>query len=197
MGIFNLFRNNFKSYSDEEQLYNQLTARTYSQYPYETKDIGEGMALVNEVIMQYWKPRFLLNHDTKCAYEFMNSNEMLVTVTHEDIAWETLNELPGVARGYAKSLSFHYPSFIRSFKNGVAEVSWQLNPDGRYFMDEDGFGMTDDEEIKIHGFIDKVGKVVVKFQVISNYDELNMMREQAEKIVRDNKKTNSNDLQKQ
>lgn len=197
MGIFNLFRNNFKSYSDEEQLYNQLTTRTYSQYPYETKDIGEGMALVNEVIMQYWKPRFLLNHDTKCAYEFMNSNETLVTVTHEDIAWETLNELPGVARGYAKSLSFHYPSFIRSFKNGVAEVSWQLNPDGRYFMDEDGFGMTDDEEIKIYGFIDKVGKVVVKFQVISNYDELNMMREQAEKIVRDYKKTNSNDLQKQ
>lgn len=197
MGIFYLFRNNSKSYSDEEQLYNQLTTRTYSQYPYETKDIGEGMALVNEVIMQYWKPRFLLNHDTKCAYEFMNSNEMLVTVTHEDIAWETLNELPSVARGYAKSLSFHYPSFIRSFKNGVAEVSWQLNPDGRYFMDEDGFGMTDDEEIKIHGFIDKVGKVVVKFQVISNYDELNMMREQAEKIVRDNKKTNSNDLQKQ
>lgn len=197
MGIFNLFRNNSKSYSDEEQLYNQLTTRTYSQYPYETKDIGEGMALVNEVIMQYWKPRFLLNHDTKCAYEFMNSNETLVTVTHEDIAWETLNELPGVARGYAKSLSFHYPSFIRSFKNGVAEVSWQLNPDGRYFMDEDGFGMTDDEEIKIYGFIDKVGKVVVKFQVISNYDELNMMREQAEKIVRDYKKTNSNDLQKQ
>lgn len=197
MGIFNLFRNNSKSYSDEEQLYNQLTTRTYSQYPYETKDIGEGMALVNEVIMQYWKPRFLLNHDTKCAYEFMNSNETLATVTHEDIAWETLNELPGVAREYAKSLSFHYPSFIRSFKNGVAEVSWQLNPDGRYFMDEDGFGMTDDEEIKIYGFINKVGKVVVKFQVISDYDELNMMRQQAEKIVRDNKKTNSNDLQKQ
>lgn len=197
MGIFNLFRNNSKSYSDEEQLYNQLTTRTYSQYPYETKDIGEGMALVNEVIMQYWKPRFLLNHDTKCAYEFMNSNETLATVTHEDIAWETLNELPGVAREYAKSLSFHYPSFIRSFKNGVAEVSWQLNPDGRYFMDEDGFGMTDDEEIEIHGLINKVGKVVVKFQVISDYDELNMMRQQAEKIVRDNKKTNSNDLQKQ
>lgn len=197
MGIFNLFRNNFKSYSDEEQLYNLLTTRTYSQYPYETKDIGEGMALVNEVIMQYWKPRFLLNHDTKCAYEFMNSNETLATVTHEDIAWETLNELPGVAREYAKSLSFHYPSFIRSFKNGVAEVSWQLNPDGRYFMDEDGFGMTDDEEIEIHGLINKVGKVVVKFQVISDYDELNMMRQQAEKIVRDNKKTNSNDLQKQ
>lgn len=197
MGIFNLFRNNSKSYSDEEQLYKQLTTRTYSQYPYETKDIGEGMALVNEVIMQYWKPRFLLNHATKCAYEFMNSNETLVTVTHEDIAWETLNELPGVARGYAKSLSFHYPSFIRSFKNGVAEVSWQLNPDGRYFMDEDGFGMTDDEEIEIHGLINKVGKVVVKFQVISDYDELNMMRQQAEKIVRDNKKTNSNDLQKQ
>lgn len=67
MSIFNLFRNNAKDYSEEEQLYNQLTAETYSQYPYRTENLGEEMALVNEVIMQYWKPRFLLNNNTKCA----------------------------------------------------------------------------------------------------------------------------------
>ena len=74
--------------------------------------------------------------------------------------------------------------FIRQFKNGVAQVSWQLNPDGRYYMDEDGFGMTDDEEVEIYGFIDMEGKVLVKFRNIEDYGELEVMRKQAEEIVR-------------
>ena len=45
----------------------------------------------------------------------------------------------------------------------MAEVEWQLNPDGMYYRDEDGFGMTDDEEIKFYGAIDRNGKVVKKF----------------------------------
>ena len=51
----------------------------------------------------------------------------------------------------------------RQYKNGVAEVEWQLNPDGMYYRDDDGFGMTDDEEINLYGAIDRKGKVVKKF----------------------------------
>ena len=36
-------------------------------------------------------------------------------------------------------------------------------PDGMYYRDEDGFGMTDDEEINLYGAIDRKGKVVKKF----------------------------------
>ena len=36
-------------------------------------------------------------------------------------------------------------------------------PDGRYYMDDDGFGITDDEEIALIGKIDRTGKVVVPF----------------------------------
>ena len=77
-------------------------------------------------------------------------------------------------------MSFHFPSFIRAFRNGVAQVDWQLNPDGRYYMDDDGFGMTYDEEINIYGFIDTEGKVVVKFQTINDYKDLEKMRKEAE-----------------
>ena len=35
-------------------------------------------------------------------------------------------------------------------------------------MDDDGFGMTDDEEITIYGYIDHKGKVVSKFHAINN-----------------------------
>lgn len=47
-------------------------------------------------------------------------------------------------------------------------MAWQkwngsLTPDGMYYRDEDGFGMTDDEEINLYGAIDRKGKVVKKF----------------------------------
>ena len=82
-------------------------------------------------------------------------------------------------------MSFHFPSFIREFRNGVAQVDWQLNPDGRYYMDDDGFGMTDDEEIEIYGFIDTKGNVLVKFKAIKDRKELEVMRKKAEEIVKE------------
>ena len=52
-------------------------------------------------------------------------------------------------------------------------------------MDDDGFGMTDDEEIEIYGFIDQNARVVVKFKNINeNYRELDRMRKEAEEIVK-------------
>ena len=72
----------------------------------------------------------------------MDSDERLVTVTENDINWTSLKKLPEDAVYVAQCLSFHFPSFIRGFKNGVARVDWQLNPDGRYYMDDDGIMQT-------------------------------------------------------
>ena len=56
-----------------------------------------------------------------------------------------------------------------------------------YYMDEDGFGMTDDQEVNIYGFIDRTGKVLVKFKNIKNDGELKEMRKEAElKVVKAN-----------
>lgn len=166
------------------RIYDCLNTERYRTYPAKTEDWGDGMSIVSEVIGSYWKPRFLMDNNTKCAYEFMDSDEMLVTVSQNDIDWDSLQSLPQKAIQRACRLSFHYPSFIRLFKNGVAEVAWQLNPDGRYYMDDDGFGMTDDKEINIYGFIDKTGTIVVKFQAIDSSKQLYAMRRVAEKRVR-------------
>ena len=165
--------------SYDENLYTLLNTERYCMHPYETVDLGENMSVINQVIWGWWKPRFLLNHITKCAYEFMDSNERLMTVTENDIDWESLEGLPEEALYRAMALSFHFPSFIHRFNGGVAEVSWQLNPDGRYYMDDDGFGMTDDEEIEIYGFIDRNANVVARFRNIKSDDELFEMKLQA------------------
>lgn len=47
--------------SEALKLYNELCSDRFTRYPFETKELGEDMMLVNEVIAQYWKPRFLLD----------------------------------------------------------------------------------------------------------------------------------------
>lgn len=183
MKVFDFFKQG-KAKGKAGELYFQLCGEKYANYPFQTKDLDEGMAVVSEVIMQYWKPRYLLDHDRHRAYEFMSRDECLQTVRQEDIAWEKLAALPSGAISLAKERSAHYPTLIGHFKNGVAEVSWELNPDGYYFMDEDGFGMTDDEEITVYGFIDRTASVVVKFQLVSDSKEWEAMRELAEKRVK-------------
>ena len=178
--IDNFFNKQLKADTSPRCLYGILNTDRYRTYPAKTEDWGDGMSIVSEVIGSYWKPRFLMDNNTKCAYEFMDRDEMLVTVSQNDIDWDSLQSLPQKAIQRARRLSFHYPSFISLFKNGVAEVDWQLNPDGRYYMDDDGFGMTDDKEINIYGFIDKTGTVVVKFQAVDSSEHLYAMRRVAE-----------------
>ena len=170
--------------SIEEKLYEVLQSNTYKSDLYKTEDLGEGMAVIYQVIWGWWKPRFVLNHNGKTAFEFMDSRERLVTVTTDDIDFDSLNDLPEDVVEVAKRLSIHFPTFIRWFHNGVAQVDWQLNPDGRYYQDDDGYGMTDDEEIEIYGFIDTNGNVLVKFRAIKDSSELETMCKEAEDIVR-------------
>lgn len=149
--------------SEEEKQYKRLCAPQYKDYPYEQRNLGEGMTLVNQVIGEYWKPRYLMDNEAKCAYEFMSSSETLQCVTDDDIDWYSIKDLPQDALDRAQRHSFHFPGYISEYKDGVAEVRWQLNPDGMYYRDEDGFGMTDDEEINLYGTIDRKGKVVKRF----------------------------------
>ena len=149
--------------SEEEKLYRELCLSQYQGLPLVQNDLGEDMALVTQVIGRYWKPRYLMDKEARCAYEFMSIDEVLQIVTDEDIDWDSLKGLPQDAFDRAKAHSFHFPGHVYQYKNGVAEVEWQLNPDGMYYRDEDGFGMTDDEEINLYGAIDKKGKVVKKF----------------------------------
>ena len=149
--------------SEEEKLYRELCLSQYQGLSLVQNDLGEDMALVTQVIGRYWKPRYLMDKEARCAYEFMSIDEVLQIVTDEDIDWDSLKGLPQDAFDRAKAHSFHFPGHVYQYKNGVAEVEWQLNPDGMYYRDEYGFGMTDDEEINLYGAIDRKGKVVKKF----------------------------------
>jgi hypothetical protein len=170
--------------SYDEKMYVILLDDKYKGHPYEYDDLGEDMSLINRSINGWWKPRFLINHETKCAYEFMDSYGILNFVESKDINWKSIAKLDEELMERAKCRYGHFPVLLRRFNNGVGMVEWQLNPDGRYYMDDDGFGMTDDIEVSLFGYINKRCEVVVPFTYIKgNGNELERMRLKAEKIV--------------
>ena len=58
-----------------------------------------------------------------------------------------------------------YRFWVFPFTGSMAAVEWTVCPDGSYYADSDGFGMTDDEEITLHGFIDTDGRPIGKFRL--------------------------------
>lgn len=166
------------------ELYNLLMAMD-QKHGFKIEDKGENMAVASLSIGMYQKPLFLLNHSTQCAYQFMDTDEKLCMISDNNIDWKSLKGLSDDCLRRAHNRDAHFPTQIRGFENGVAEVSWQLNPDGRYYMDEDGYGMTDDEEVEIYGFIDRQGRLVVKFENINgNWSRLCAMRRKAQKLAK-------------
>lgn len=53
--------------SEAQKLYTELNTEKYRQRSYEVQDLDEGMAVINESMWGWWKPRYLLNHNTKCG----------------------------------------------------------------------------------------------------------------------------------
>ncbi len=162
-----------------KELYIELEKPYYDDYPYNRmKDWGEGMELVEEVIDNYWRERFLINHETKEAYELMDQGLTLTFLSKDDVDWESVKTLEHNNNAY--TFSAYYQRFaVDKFKNGVALVEWTLYPDGRYFMDEDGYGMEDNEKSALYGFIDRKAHVVVPFQA-KGRKELEQQRTVAE-----------------
>ncbi|MBR1878892.1 MAG: hypothetical protein IJ814_07835 [Paludibacteraceae bacterium] len=149
--------------TDTTPTYEQLCSDQYRQHPYETRDLDEQMSMVRQSIGGWWKPRFLIDRRHKSVCEFMDESEHLLTITDDDIDWGSLNGLPANLIQRVRDRNGHFPVLISHFHDGNAGVQWQINPDGRYFMDDDGFGMTDDEEITLTGTIDRTGRVIIKF----------------------------------
>jgi hypothetical protein len=73
---------------------------------------------------------------------------------------------------------------IYRFEGGVAYVTWDLIPDGRYFEDDDGYGMSDDSEVSLCGCIDRTGRAVGKFRLRTDFSRESLVREEALRLLK-------------
>ncbi|MCM1110992.1 MAG: hypothetical protein NC336_07290 [Clostridium sp.] len=151
-----------------KELYEELQKPVYGRYPYNRSGCGDGMEIVEEVISNYWRERFLVNHNAREAYELMNRELTLTFLTEQDVDWESVATLENSRNAYR--FSAYYQRFaVGLFSRGVSLVTWTIYPDGMYFMDDDGFGMEDNEASILYGFIDRRARVVVPFQARDGY----------------------------
>ena len=60
-----------------------------------------------------------------------------------------------------------YRTFFSMAENGGWYVTWCVQPDGRYWEDEDGFGGETDKEINLHSFLSDEGRFTQPFKIHS------------------------------
>ena len=85
-----------------------------------------------------------------------------------------MNEL--TSDNYLKPVVRFRTSFEKWDENRYIML-WQVQPDGCYWADDDGFGMEDDEEIILYSFIDRNGQFMGPFQIYRVGDTRYLSRE--------------------
>lgn len=99
------------------------------------------------------------------------TRRLITLVEHGEVKFLTEADIEPSAMRLIKQqcpyLAFkaHYRFWVFPFTGSKAAVEWTVRPDGSYYADSDGFGMTDDEEITLHGFINTKGRPIGQFRL--------------------------------
>jgi len=122
-------------------------------------DWGEGMMLYGN-----GREEILVNTETKEVWTMVDENGHLVGFTKDDIDWEAIRKLEHSGSAYTMTADYGGIGRMSDFYNGKCTLCWTLYPDGRYFADEDGYGMEDNEEVVVYALIDKHMHVLSPFR---------------------------------
>lgn len=110
-------------------------------------DIGENMAVLSGKGRSYT----IINKETGKARQLVSEDGTLLVADNE-IDFDATNKRCPDFNG-CKWVRYWFGRYD-NFRNGVCAICWTVYPDGRYFADEDGFGMEDNDEEKKIGIND-------------------------------------------
>lgn len=144
-----------------KELFRIISEDLKSEKKFTFSMLGEGMGQVRD---NNTEQVFLLNNNIKEAWALTSSDRCLENWNLSDIDLSSILFLPDLPRELAVNFRAEYNFEISEFLNGVASVSWMIQPDCRFFADEDCFGMDDDREIILVAFIDQCANILVPFQ---------------------------------
>lgn len=164
---------------DTKKLYNLLNQDFETEKYYSFANRCEGIYQVSE---KNGKRLFIYDTNKKCAYELVGSTGTFSHWNASAIEIAAILDYPkGLVMSIMSCKTKYYFGF-ENFRNGVTEVIWMVQPDGIYWADSDGYGMTDDNEIKLRAFIDADCHILVPFQEMDD-DLRERYRKQAERIA--------------
>lgn len=129
-------------------------------------DLGEGM----EMLLSTSRMRIIINKETGKWREFVDDYGYLL-ITDDEIDYDAMEKgCPHYSRP-DKKMSYGHLNRWSSFKEGICALTWTVYPDGRYFADEDGFGMEHNPEEEAYCIIDKDLNIIVPWQPFHDIDE--------------------------
>ena len=118
-------------------------------------DIGENMAVFSGEGRSYT----IINKETGKTRLLVSESGSLLVADNE-IDFNAIKKGCPDFNG-RKSVRYWFGRY-NDFRNGICAICWTIHPDGRYFADEDGFGMED------YCIINKDLEIIVPFQPMDN-----------------------------
>lgn len=129
---------------------------------------GDGMAFF---FGEGWRNYELYIANTQtCKILKISTSGGTILVDDKDIDFEAIAKECVNGLGNAEAKTIRYAGINRwdGFKDGLCAISWMLYPDGRYFADEDGFGMEDNDEEDVYAIIDTNLNIIEPFRPIKD-----------------------------
>ena len=132
------------------------------------RDLGDNITV-------FWgngKAFTLLNMQTGKVRKFVDEDGWLL-IEDKDIDYGSIQQHH---EHYRRCVDCKYVEFgfnrYDDFKNGLCALVWTTYPDGRYFADEDGFGMEDNDEEKVYYVINTDLDIIVPFQPMDDVENV-------------------------
>ena len=103
---------------------------------------------------------YLLKTDSPSFKQYIVNSRGEIQNPHciENGEWNKKLKIPLVG------MKTQFRFWIYPYQDGTASVEWTLQPDGRYFADEDGFGAEHFDEITLYSCIDANGVFTEAFK---------------------------------
>lgn len=106
--------------------------------------------------------RYLVNAATGKARQ-ISTPGFVVGFSDDEIDFAAIDKLPHAYNAHSRSMRYGSICWWDSCEKGLIALCWILYPEGRYFADEDGFGMEDNDEEIIYCVMDDELNVVRPF----------------------------------
>ena len=121
---------------------------------------GENLLLVEEN-----EDRYLVNKATGKVRQ-ISMPGYVVGFSDEEIDFETIDKMPHSQNAHSRRMDYGAICWWDHCQNGLLALCWTLYPDGRYFADEDGFGMEDNDELTVYCVLNDDLEVIRPFTVV-------------------------------
>lgn len=154
------------------------TCKIYYTLPdFETE---ESVDLGCNVVAYYSNNCMWLKNTSTGAIRQIRRYDFVYGFNESDYNWDAIGKLVHNRIAYSGELRYGGISRWDDFKDGYCALCWTLYPDGRYFMDDDGFGADDDDEVKVYVILNSDLDIVVPWQPMDVRAELQKLRSKVE-----------------